>query len=568
MLRCTRLTPGRVVGIIGAGPGGLVAARHALDEGLTPVIYEKRAACGGVWGGGTGGKVWPGMRTNLSKHSCQFRDHAWGEDADLFPTEGAMREYLEGYVERFGLAPYIRYDTEVVAVVPAGDFPDPSSGVPYTGGWRVATRPAGTAGAGEEEDVDCVIVASGIFGTPAWPRGVAGAEDGGGGGAVVHAQDYKGVGARLEGSGTRRVLVLGGSLTGVEIAADVAKRHPNTEVVHAFRRPFYVVPRMLPCGGGRLPLDLVFYTRKFYGSGTTPVPRPVRLAPADEAEPAPPSPCQDPPAPAAPTPTPPTPTPQQRAKHAYLLALCSGQQDVHPAVRLPDTLPADAPIYSAVSDGYLDAVRAGRVTPVCEAAGGGRVMAMTEHEGRVRVEFSNAEAEVFDVAICATGYKGAVGYLAPEVRRLIRHDADDTLQPAVLYMGTVHPGCPTLCFVGFYKGPYFPVMELQALWAARLFAGRVALPSAAELAEGLAAELAIRAAVPRPQFPHPDYVAFADRIACLAGEPFDLHALRAADPALHGAFLAMSVTARNFTTCDAAGQVADGERQAQALMEA
>jgi len=60
-------------------------------------------------------------------------------------------------------------------------------------------------------------------------------------------------------------------------------------------------------------------------------------------------------------------------------------------------------------------------------------------------------------------------------------------------------------------------MELQARWAAGLLAGAVAPPTADEAAKGLSRELEIRARMPRPQFPHGDYVAFADELAAAIG---------------------------------------------------
>ena len=60
-------------------------------------------------------------------------------------------------------------------------------------------------------------------------------------------------------------------------------------------------------------------------------------------------------------------------------------------------------------------------------------------------------------------------------------------------------------------------MELQARWAAALLSGTVAPPNAAEAAERLARELVIRDRMPRPQFPHGEYVAFADELVAAIG---------------------------------------------------
>ena len=45
-----RLNKNSKVAIIGAGPSGLSAAKHLLDQGITNlIIYEKSNKIGGVW---------------------------------------------------------------------------------------------------------------------------------------------------------------------------------------------------------------------------------------------------------------------------------------------------------------------------------------------------------------------------------------------------------------------------------------------------------------------------------------------------------------------------------------
>ena len=64
------------VGIIGAGPSGLMAAKYALANGFTPIVFEKNPGVGGVWNS-ENGAVWESMTTNLSKYTCCFKDHPW-----------------------------------------------------------------------------------------------------------------------------------------------------------------------------------------------------------------------------------------------------------------------------------------------------------------------------------------------------------------------------------------------------------------------------------------------------------------------------------------------------------
>lgn len=75
------------VGIIGAGPSGLLAIKYALEHGLHPEAYEKSAGIGGIWNPQTGA-VWKDMTTNLSKYTCSFMGFPWPEEAPFYPLSG------------------------------------------------------------------------------------------------------------------------------------------------------------------------------------------------------------------------------------------------------------------------------------------------------------------------------------------------------------------------------------------------------------------------------------------------------------------------------------------------
>src|SRR5687767_13118252 len=107
------------VAVIGAGPGGLVAAKSLLECGLEPVIFERDRRIGGLWQDGRG--AWPGMLTNLSRHSCVFSDFPWPADSPVFPTREAVCGYLYRYAEAFGLLSRLRTGVTVEELVPDGD---------------------------------------------------------------------------------------------------------------------------------------------------------------------------------------------------------------------------------------------------------------------------------------------------------------------------------------------------------------------------------------------------------------------------------------------------------------
>ena len=72
-----RLGDGARIAVIGAGPGGLVAAKHALEAGFEVKVFEAQDDLGGQWYTmSPRSGVWPGMRTNTSRWMTAFSDFA------------------------------------------------------------------------------------------------------------------------------------------------------------------------------------------------------------------------------------------------------------------------------------------------------------------------------------------------------------------------------------------------------------------------------------------------------------------------------------------------------------
>jgi dimethylaniline monooxygenase (N-oxide forming) len=222
------------VAVIGAGPGGIVAARYLKSEGLDPVIFEQGAHLGGQWSGDPGHSgVWPSMRTNTSRIMTSFSDLPHHDASPTYPTNTAMGEYLERYAHHFHLLPHIRFNTLVRELSQASD-----------GTWLVRTD-AGT------EIFDQAIVATGRYNKPALPK-VPGLDTFSGSGGLSHAFAYKHPEA-LRGS---RVLVAGCSISALEIASDLAMLGANRVVV-TNRKQRYVLPKLI----AGVPTDHVAFTR-------------------------------------------------------------------------------------------------------------------------------------------------------------------------------------------------------------------------------------------------------------------------------------------------------------------
>lgn len=215
----------REVAIVGAGPGGLAAARWLIAQGFEPVIFEAAEGIGGQWRASNPlSGVWADMRTNTSRIVTSFSDLDWPDGTGMFPHNREVLAYLEAYAERFGLTARLRLGCRIERLERAPG-----------GGWRLAWREAG--GAEGAASFERVVIAAGRFNHPAIP-GIPGLEGFSGPGGAVHTFDY----TDPEAYRGRRVLVAGGAISALEVASDIALA--GAEVAVACRRQRYVLPKI------------------------------------------------------------------------------------------------------------------------------------------------------------------------------------------------------------------------------------------------------------------------------------------------------------------------------------
>ena len=225
----------RSVAVIGAGPGGLVAARWLLSQGFEPTIFEQAPVLGGQWSGLDGlSGVWPTMHTNTSRILTAFSDLEH-ESNLTFPSNRDILGYLNRYAEVFGLRPHIRFDTRIEYIGRADT------------GWLVGHS-------GETERFERVVVASGRFQSPTIPT-VSGLDAFAGPSGVTSTYHYRDPSAYRG----QRMLVAGGAISALEIAAELAL-HGAVRVVVTQRRQRYVLPKF----AAGVPSDHRIFTR--YGT--------------------------------------------------------------------------------------------------------------------------------------------------------------------------------------------------------------------------------------------------------------------------------------------------------------
>ncbi|KAL2489642.1 Flavin-containing monooxygenase FMO GS-OX-like 3 [Forsythia ovata] len=166
----------RTVAVIGAGAGGLVAARELRREGHNVVVYERGAELGGTWvytpdteSDPTGldpkrkfvhTSLYASLRTNLPREAMGFREYPFvttgkpGRDPRRFPGHREVLEYLKDYAAEFQLGELVRFGSDVLYV-----------GMVEDSKWMVKSTNKNN-GDNNEEIYDAVVVCNGHYSEP------------------------------------------------------------------------------------------------------------------------------------------------------------------------------------------------------------------------------------------------------------------------------------------------------------------------------------------------------------------------------------------------------------------
>ena len=263
------------------------------------------------------------------------------------------------------------------------------------------------------------------------------------------------------GTGGGKIVVIGGSLSGVETASalslhlsslkhslQTSRNAPQCELYHVCSRPFWTVPLYIPhkslsaaaqTPSTFLPVDLVFYDL----ARRPPGPIEYGYGPINQE--------------------------QATRLNNYFFSLFGaehrriGSVDVQLNDRKDHRKP---PSWVAIEDDYAEYVRAGTINPVT-----GRVCAVkpfTSDKASIEVTLPNGETKFLDnvaAIVMATGFTPftSISYLPEDVLTTLEYSPNDSFLSLVLDgKGTSHADIPDLGFVGFYRGPYWGAMEMQA----------------------------------------------------------------------------------------------------------
>ena len=448
------------VAIVGAGPGGLVTAKILLHSypanTFSVTIFEKSDNIGGLWNvkkHPIDGFLPPNMPTNLSKYTVGFSDLSWdsmkfnNKPAPTFPKAWQAQEYLEEYASRYIPQDAIVLQSEVKFADTILQDSKPA--------WKIKYSTSGSPNLSEKA-FDFLIVATGFF---AQPRPIQctldGLEQDESPIKLVHSSKYRALADVVPEKSVakgKKILVIGGANSGGEAAAAVAfdissQRHspncdedPDYQIVHITSRPVYGLPLFVPgdVPGTFLPLDLKLYELSKRPEET------ISFAFGKQ------------------------PPEMSRFVHGLVQSMLgTDKYELGFQPLLSEDVTDVAAPYAAIQESYAGYVRAGLIDHRL-----GRVASLEKRSGNetltARVEFGSEEFLVEDIAgvIYATGYTPtpALEILSESVRERIGYDAHNLRLPVLACDDVIssHPSVPHLGLIGFYEGPYWGVMEMQA----------------------------------------------------------------------------------------------------------
>ncbi|KAM3509473.1 hypothetical protein MY11210_006322 [Beauveria gryllotalpidicola] len=392
--------------IVGAGPAGLAIAKtllHNAPQGDFHVtVFDAQHNVGGLWPTAkddVGRQIHPLMPTNQSRHSMHFSDLAWDDKIPQLPRAWMVGQYLERYAAKYlNGSPHFQLRLGTRVTRTERDGQ----------GWNVTVR----SDKGDETmHFDRLVVASGYFGDPVVPTAIKENATV----PVIHSSHYRDLKSLLGTSGRGgKILVAGGQMSGVEIAATIGT-HLSDEINSPDKSSIPNIEK---------------YKIHHISPRHPPVPFTDTHGHITE----------------------------ERAKivHERLRGSLGPRQMMSSQTANHDGLDRSSPPYLSCSDWYCDFVRSGFITV---------------HNSRLE-SFAGSTAklagsDIEDVAavILATGFdpEPCISFLPKDVLSTLKYSpAHPALLLALSFHGTHHPDVPSLGFVGFYRGAFWGVIQMQA----------------------------------------------------------------------------------------------------------
>lgn len=413
----------KTIGIIGAGVAGIGAARLLGQAGYDCEVFEQNEKLGGVW---SAGYHTFGLQTPRSLY--EIPDYPMPDSYPRVPSGAELQAYLENYAKDFRVYDRIRFNTVITGLEQQAD-----------GRWSVSFRDRKTGVSGSQA-VDFLVVASGLYFDPYRPAFPGQAQFRG---TVLHSSDYR-TPAPVIG---KQVVVVGFGKSALDVAGDAAKFAREVSLV--YRKAHWPIPMDV--------LDVLDVRRIYL----------TRFA-------------------AALLPLYQRPDKWTRRLHRYLPALVSGfwrltESLINFQYRLEacdaraderfeidifnlDFLPRKE-VYALMRSGVIKSRRA-------------NIQSFTE----TGLMLDNGDPIACDVVILGTGYQPKYDFLPAAFNQTLEADG------VYLYRHIIHPDLTNMAFIG--RAATFSnslTAHLATVWLVNLLAGKIRLPSRAEMQAEIAA---------------------------------------------------------------------------------
>ena len=405
------------VAVIGAGPCGLVSTKSLSEQGLDVTCFEMSSCVGGHWKlDNPNGRsaAYESLTTNTTKKMSRLSDYEMPADWPELPTHEHMYRWWCDYVEKFGFAECIQLSHLVQKI-------EPMANDTWCVHWIYEDCP-------QSASFDAVVLASGGYWSPNVPElpGIFS-------GDVIHARAYRSPSRPIETTG-KRVLVIGSSNTGCELALEISKALADRVILSA-RSGNWILPKYIDTAEGR----------QLIASGV-PLSHPCDEVPVLLRK---------------------LPASWRERLFGTIGKFAMRNQFGEHAKRLTQAglpPPPKNPFAKrpAIADGLSEALEQGSISAQ------GAIVSVDNQQ----VTFASGATETIDVIIYATGYRLSYPYLDQSV---LNTNDDDM----VLYRGLMHPQHHSLFVAGVSRpsGGFWPIAEVQAQFIAKLLSGQYELPS-------------------------------------------------------------------------------------------
>lgn len=141
------------IGIVGAGVGGLIAAKIFIEEGFDCELLERKGSLGGVWETG-----YHSLRLQLPKDSYEILDWPMPASYPKYPSCDQIVSYLNAYARHFRVVNKIQFNCRV----------DKLERRPGGTGWTLRCHDT-KSNEDYEKAYDFVIVCNGLYSMPRMP---------------------------------------------------------------------------------------------------------------------------------------------------------------------------------------------------------------------------------------------------------------------------------------------------------------------------------------------------------------------------------------------------------------